>query len=83
MIGQFAIDRSCQGQGLSRKLLGDAYRRICLLYNQGIIGFKAIRVDTRKPEAKEFWLKQGFIEFQKTKRCLFLPVKTILRELEA
>ena len=49
---------------------------------QEIIGFQAIRVDTRNKEAKELWLKQGFVLFKKTKRSLFLPVKTILRQLE-
>ncbi|NJK65695.1 MAG: hypothetical protein HC941_03395 [Microcoleus sp. SU_5_3] len=62
--------------------MADAYRRICLLFEQEIIGFQAIRVDTRNDVAKEFWLKQGFVPFKKNKRSLFLPVKTILRELE-
>lgn len=82
LIGQFAIDRVWQGQGVSRQLLADAYRRICLLFEQEIIGFQAIRVDTRNEEAKAFWLKQGFVPFRKTQRSLFLPVRTILRELE-
>ena len=82
LIGQFAIDKVWQGKGISRKLLGDAYRRICLLFQQEIIGFQAIRVDTRNENAKEFWLKQGFVPFKKTKRSLFLPVKIIIREVE-
>jgi hypothetical protein len=59
LIEQFAIDRVWQG--ISRKLLADAYRRICLLFEQEIIGFQALRVDTRNDVAKEFWLKQGFV----------------------
>jgi GNAT superfamily N-acetyltransferase len=82
LIGQFAIDKVWQGQGISRKLLADAYRRICLLFEQEIIGFQAIRVDTRNDVAKRFWLKQGFVPFKKNTRSLFLPVKTLLRELE-
>jgi GNAT superfamily N-acetyltransferase len=82
LIGQFAIDQVLQGQGISRKLLADAYRRICLLFEQEIIGFQALRVDTRNDVAKEFWLKQGFVPFKKNKRSLFLPVKTLIRELE-
>ncbi|NJK70079.1 MAG: hypothetical protein HC941_29455 [Microcoleus sp. SU_5_3] len=62
--------------------MADAYRRICLLFEQEIIGFQALRVDTRNDVAKEFWLKQGFVPFKKNKRSLFLPVKTLLRELE-
>ncbi len=81
-IGQFAIDKVWQGKGISRKLLGDAYRRICLLFQQEIIGFQAIQVDTRNENAKEFWLKQGFVSFKKTKRSLFLPVKIIIREID-
>jgi GNAT superfamily N-acetyltransferase len=81
LIGQFAIDNVWQGQGISRLLLADAYRRICLLFEQEIIGFQAIRVDTRNEEAKTFWLKQGFVPFRKTQRSLFLPVQTILKEL--
>jgi GNAT superfamily N-acetyltransferase len=82
LIGQFAIDKVWQGQGISRKLLADAYRRICLLFEQEIIGFQAIRVDPRNDVAKRFWLKQGFVPFKKNTRSLFLPVKTLLRELE-
>ncbi len=82
LIGQFVIDKVWQGQGISRLLLADAYRRICLLFEQEIIGFQAIRVDTRNEEAKAFWLKQGFVPFRKTQRSLFLPVRTIMRELE-
>ncbi|MEG4444596.1 hypothetical protein QUB47_11050 [Microcoleus sp. AT9_B5] len=81
LIGQFAIERVWQGQGISRLLLADAYRRICLLFEQEIIGFQAIRIDTRNEEAKAFWLKQGFVPFRKTQRSLFLPVRTVLREL--
>ncbi|MDY6936386.1 MAG: GNAT family N-acetyltransferase [Cyanobacteriota bacterium] len=65
LIGQFAIDKDWQGQGISRKLLGDAYRRICLLFQQEVIGFQAIRVDTRNEGAKAFWLRQGFVPFSK------------------
>ncbi|MFM9265380.1 N-acetyltransferase [Tychonema sp. BBK16] len=82
LVGQFAIDKVWQGQGISRLLLADAYRRICLLFEQEIIGFQAIRIDTRNEEAKAFWLKQGFVPSRKTQRSLFLPVRTILRELE-
>jgi GNAT superfamily N-acetyltransferase len=80
LIGQFAIDKSFSRQGLSRKLLWDVYRRI--LFGRRISGFRAIRVDTRTDTAKNFWIKQGFVPFKKHKSSLFLPVQTLVREIE-
>lgn len=54
LIGQFGIDKSCQGKGLSYLLLGDAYTRIALAYRQKIFAFRAIRVDTRNDDTKLF-----------------------------
>ncbi len=82
LIGQFGINKTWQGQGLSYVLLGDIYRRIILLYQQKIIAFRAIRVDIQSEKAKAFWLKQGFIEFKKSSNSLFIPVQTILNEFE-
>jgi hypothetical protein len=42
LIGQFAIARVWQGQGISHLLLAEAYRRICLLFEQEIMGFLAL-----------------------------------------
>lgn len=82
LIGQFAIDKSFQNQKLSNQLLWDVYRRIILLYKLDS-AFRAIRVDTRNDLAKNFWLRQGFIPFKKRKSSLFLPIQTLVRELEA
>lgn len=81
LVGQFGISKDYQNKGLSLALLGDSYRRIALLYSGGSLAFRAIRVDTRTDQAKEFWIKQGYIPFKKRKSSLFIPVKTILREL--
>lgn len=81
LIGQFGICQDYQNMRLSLKLLGDAYSRIALLYLNGPVTFKAVRVDTQTDLAKAFWLKQGYIPFKKNDKSLFLPVKIILREL--
>jgi len=83
LIGQFAINKVLQGKKLSYCLLGDAYTRIAMAYKQSSIGFRAIRVDTRNDKARDFWLKQNFIPFKKTENSLFMPVQTILQELES
>lgn len=44
LIGQFGIDNSYQGKGLSYLLLGDAYTRIALAYQQRVFAFRAIRI---------------------------------------
>lgn len=82
LIGQFGINKSHQGKGLSYLLLGNAYTRIALAYRQKILAIRAVRVDTRDERAKAFWLKQGFIPFKKSQNSLFIPLKTILREFE-
>jgi GNAT superfamily N-acetyltransferase len=84
LIGQFGIDIKWQGKGLSYLLVGNAYTRIAQAYTQGISAFRAVRVDTQEndDEARRFWLKQGFIPFKKSTNSLFLPVMTILKELE-
>lgn len=82
LIGQFGIDNSYQGKGLSYLLLGDAYTRIALAYQQKVFAFKAIRVDTRNDDAKLFWVKQGFIPFKKSQNSLFIPVQTIINEFK-
>ncbi len=81
LIGKFGIDKNFQGKKLSRVLLWDVYRRILLLY-KGDSAFKAIRVDTRKEEAENFWNKQGFFRLQKRSKCFFLPVTTLIKLLE-
>ncbi len=82
LIGQFGINKSCQGQGLKYLLLNDVYSRIALAYRQKVFAFRAIRVDTRNDDAKLFWEKQGFIPFKKSQNSLFIPVQTILNEFE-
>lgn len=80
LIGQFAIDKSFSGQGFSRPLLWDAYRRIAL--SSKTSGCRAVKVDTTTDRGKSFWEKQGFLPFKKRKTSLFLPIQTILREIE-
>lgn len=82
LIGQFALDKTYQKCNLSKYLLGNAYRRIFLLYKQSIVAFRAIRVDTRAEKAKKFWIRQGFIEFKKNQSSLFLPINTVIKTLE-
>ncbi len=78
LIGQFAIAKFYQGKGLSHELLADAYIKIKHHYDQDLIAFRAIRVDTTNEKAKNFWLNKGFIPFKKNSKSLFIPISYII-----
>jgi GNAT superfamily N-acetyltransferase len=79
LIGKLAVDNSVQGKGLGGELLVDALLRIVKV--SGEIGIFAVRVDAINLKAKEFYLKYEFIPFSDQSLSLFLPIKTIIKEL--
>ena len=80
LMGRLAIDTSFQGQGIGSKLLMDALYR-SLQVSREIASF-ALVVDALHEQAKNFYLHYGFIPFDEYPLKLFLPMKTIARELE-
>ena len=79
LIGRLAVDVSCQGQGLGSELLVDALTRIVKVSQE--IGVYAVRVDAIDEKAQQFYLKYEFIPFTDSPLSLFLPLKTIEKEL--
>ncbi|WP_442933093.1 GNAT family N-acetyltransferase [Microcoleus sp. herbarium7] len=64
LVGKLAVDRSMQGRGLGKRLLRHALENaLNLSQNMGIY---AVRVDAIDEQAKEFYKKCGFLEYQDT-----------------
>lgn len=77
LIGQLAVDKKMQGQGLGKILLTNALHRA--VRSREEMGIFAVYVDALDTEAKEFYLRYGFIPFQDKEFSLLLPMKTILK----
>ena len=75
LIGQLAVDRRMQGKGLGKVLLIHALSRAVRISSE--IGIFAVRVDAMDNDAKNFYLKYGFISLQDAEFSLILPLKTI------
>ena len=61
LLGQLAVDTSCQGRGLGSDLLVDAARRA--LSAADVIGVRAIVVQALDERAKAFYERFGFRQF--------------------
>jgi GNAT superfamily N-acetyltransferase len=75
LIGRLAVDRNYRGQGLARKLLGDALHRAAAISNA--LGIHAVVVDAKDEMAAGFYRKFGFITLSDSPLHLYLPIKTI------
>jgi len=74
LLGRLARDKKYNGEGLGETLLLDALKRS---YDASLqIGSIAVIVDPIDENAKNFYLKYGFIELPDSKR-MFLAMKTI------
>lgn len=72
ILGRFAIDRTCQGQGLGVALLQDAVLRIRQAAT--IMGIRGILVHAISEEAKRFYEHHGFIAAPKQPTSLILSL---------
>lgn len=75
LLGRLAVDARFRGKGLGELLLVDALRRALEHSNQ--IASAAVIVDAKDDLARNFYLKQKFIELLDQPMRLFLPMKTI------
>ena len=76
LIGQLAVDRKMQGQGLGKVLLMHALSKAVRI--SGEMGIFAVMVDAIDESAKEFYLKYGFTALHDAESSLMLPIKTII-----
>lgn len=74
VLARLAVDRSVQGQGLGRVLIGDALTRCVALSDQ--IGIHAVFVEAVDEEAVRFYERFGFIPLKDQPDKLFLRIDT-------
>lgn len=75
LLGRLAVDRSCQGQGLGKYLLFDAFHR--MLQAAEMLAVYALVVDAKDDKARAFYEHYGFLRFPNTLSRLFIPVETL------
>lgn len=75
LLGRLAVDRSCQGQGLGKYLLFNAFHRI--LQAAETLAVYALIVDAKNDKARAFYEHYGFLRFPNTSSRLFIPVETL------
>lgn len=81
-LARLAVDKHCQGKGYGAVLLADAIKRVVSAASEsgGVVGFF---VDAKDEQARQFYLRFGFIPLQDTPMSLFLPLQTLLKELRS
>lgn len=75
LLGRLAVDKSNFGKGLGKLLLVDALKR-SLEVSKNHVGAAAVIVDPIDEEAKQFYLKYGFISLPDSGR-MFMSMTTI------
>jgi GNAT superfamily N-acetyltransferase len=78
LLGRLAVDKTRQGQGFGKLLLGDALRAIALSA-QKIGGYCAV-VDAKNDRAQTFYAGYDFRPVADNPRRLFLPIAEIAPE---
>jgi GNAT superfamily N-acetyltransferase len=76
-IARLAVDLKKQGQGVGVWLLKQGLLKALQIAD--IAGVFAVLVDAIDEKARNFYLKYGFLPFQKEPLTLFLPLETIRR----
>jgi predicted N-acetyltransferase YhbS len=71
-LARLAVDRSFQQRGLGRDLVQDAARRV--LAAASIIGIRGIIVHAISEQAKDFYLRHGFIASPTSDMTLMIPL---------
>ncbi len=72
VLGRLAVDRNYQGLGIGAGLLRDAVLRVEQAAE--IAGIRAILVHAISEQAKEFYLKHGFIASPLDSLTLMMPI---------
>lgn len=79
LIGRLAVDKQVQGKKLGETLLIHALNRAVRATSE--MAIFAVRVDALDEEAKQFYLRYGFVPFKDKEFSLLLPMKTIIKSL--
>ena len=77
LIGQLAVDKTLQGEGLGKTLLMHALSRAVRVSSE--MAIFAVRVDAIDEKSKAFYRKYGFIPLQDQSSSLLLAIKTIVK----
>lgn len=80
LLGRLAVDRTCQGRGLGKYLLFDAFHRV--LHAAETLAAYALVVDAKNEDACAFYEHYGFLRFSNTPSRLFIPIDTLRRGAE-
>ncbi len=75
LLGKLAVSQNFQGSGLGRLLLVDALRRVTALADK--VGVRAVEVDAIDDEARNFYLKHGFVSLVDNRNHLWLPILVV------
>lgn len=80
-LARLAVGKRHHGKGYGSILLADAVKKIVATVKEsgGIVGFF---VDAKNENVMGFYLNFGFIPLQDAPLSLFLPLKTLLMDLE-
>ncbi|HHA19082.1 MAG TPA: N-acetyltransferase [Methylophaga sp.] len=77
ILGRLAVDSNWQDQHIGRGLLKDAVIRSCLIAKQ--VGVSALFVHCISDEAKQYYLKYGFVESRIDPMTVLLRLKDALQ----
>lgn len=75
LVGKLAVDPSMQGRGLAKRLLRPAFENALKLSQN--MEIYAVIVDAIDEQAKEFYKKCRFLEYQDTPFSLFIQISKI------
>ena len=74
-LGRLATDVNLRGQGLGALLLIDALKRTVLAASE--LGIYAVELYALTENAKNFYLKYGFVALKDDEKHLYLPIDTL------
>ena len=77
LLGKLAVDQSAQGERLGEHILMDALHRVLAVSTE--MAIYAVEVHAINDNARRFYERYGFTQFQDHPHHLFLPLATIER----
>ncbi|WP_168499664.1 GNAT family N-acetyltransferase [Anabaena sp. UHCC 0204] len=75
LIGKFAVDKLAQKQGIGKQLLKHAFETALEVSQK--VGVFAVRVDAKDEQAKQYYLKKGFLSLEDKALGLYIPISTL------